>query len=313
MISESAKQEVEGLRKRSLLFKSLSKLIEKCIPILFVIMVICFFVLPGETNFVFIFFLLLAMYFGVIVMGIILSSISDRRSEEFKALYKREFVKVILETQFDNLEYVAEDGFSRAEVRDFQLVYLTNKFCSEDYIKTEYKGVRFELSDIIMRKQGTGHVNPIHFKGRMLRLKNPGKNVEDMQIFSRNFNHRASRVSGQAAVYASFLGGDVTDSGQGATEDAEFNERFDVYSVNEQDVYELLTPAFREVLKKLDFKYDAVAFRFKGDELYIAIRSKRDFFECSVDKPIQYDEEKKKIIANINEIKILLDTLKGGY
>lgn len=312
MISEFAKQEVERLRKRSLLFKSLSKLIEKFIPVLFVIMVIAFFVLPGETNFVIIFFLLLAMHFCVITLGIILSSISERRREEFKSLYKREFVKGILETQFDNLEYVAEDGFSRAEVRDFQLVYLTNKFCSEDYIKTEYKGVMFEQADITMRKQGTNHVNPIHFKGRMLRLPNPGKRVEDMQIFSRNFNHRASRVSGQAAVYANFLGADVTSSAQSATEDADFNKRFDVYSVNEQDVYELLTPVFRESLKKLAFRYDSVAFRFKGDEFYVAISSQRDFFECSVDKPIQYDEEKKKIIANINEIKILIDTLNGA-
>jgi len=313
MISESAKKEIERLRKRSLFFERLSKLVKKSIPLLFVIMVVgLFFCMASGKNILIAFVLLMGTYWCTAIMAMILEIVFERNKKEFKTLYKREFVKGILETQFDNLEYVAEEGFSRAKIRDFQLVYLTNKVFSEDYIKSEYKGVMFEQSDITMRKQGGGHVNPIHFKGRMLRLPNPCKNVEDIQIFSRNFNHRAPRVSGQAAIYVNFLGKDVMNSGQGATEDADFDKRFDVYSVNEQDVNELLTPAFREKLKKIDFKYDAVAFRFKGDELYIALSSKRDFFECSEDKPIQYEEEKKQVIANINEIKYLIETLSGG-
>ncbi len=288
----------------------MSKLVKKSIPLLFVIMIVAIFLgITSGKNFVISFVLPMGTYWCTAIMAEIFEIVFERNKKEFKSLYKREFVKGILETQFDNLEYVAEEGFSRAEIRDFQLVYLTNTVLSEDYIKAEYKGVIFEQSDIFMKKRGNGHVNPIHFKGHMLRLPNPGKNVDDMQIFSRNFNHRAGRVSQQAAIYVSFMGVDVNNSGQSKTEDADFNKRFDVYSVNEQDVYELLTPAFREKLKKLDFKYDAVAFHFKGDELYIALSSKRDFFECSEDKPIQYDEERKRIKADVDEIKWIIDAL----
>lgn len=103
------------------------------------------------------------------------------------------------------------------------------------------------------------------------------------------------------------VGADTT--GQTGTEDVELNKQFDIFSANEQDVQELLTPEFRETLKSLASCYDSMAFHFKGNDVYVAIASQKDTFACSVDKPLQYEVEEQKIIADVNEIKKLIDAL----
>ena len=129
---------------------------------------------------------------------------------------------------------------------------------------------------------------------------------------TRNFEHRVINniIQVRGMEEALSVGADISE--QTWTEDAEFNNMFDVYSANEQEVGELLTPTFRAVLGKLASRYGCIALRLAGNEAYVAIGARIDTFDCSLDEPIQYEMEEQRIIADADEIKLLIDALNGA-
>ena len=91
--------------------------------------------------------------------------------------------------------------------------------------------------------------------------------------------------------------------GEMQTADEEFSKLFDIYSTDENDTLRLLTPSLMEALKRMQGRYTSMALRFVGNEVYVAVNTGHDTFECDSRKAIDYDSEACRIAEDINEMK----------
>lgn len=310
MVSVYASEEIEQLRKRSRRFAKVKTFLR--FLLVFVVLAlfgISFYVISSSKEQNNILFLVMAAVFALII-GM---SLFDKKvltcKEEFKTLYKNSFVKQILYENLNQVEYIPDQGFSREQVKASRLVSLASRFNSEDYLKAEYNGVIFEQSDVKIVQRRQKQADIVQFKGRMLKLTCPNKQMSDMQIFTENFKYRASSVNGKPMVYGMIIPAGANMPGITQTNDQEFNKQFDVYAVNESEALYMLSPSMMETYKRLKNKYSSVAFRFVGNEVYIAMNSSRDTFDCNDKKEIDYEAEAIRIVDDVNEIKMLIDAL----
>ncbi len=311
MIYESTKQELERLRRKYVFHHKLSKLFRwlplVMIAVIFIGCPIAFVCMSSPLAVVIVFGV---GWFGGIcssILGIITENRVAAQRRKFQSVYKPEFVRDILEEQLEKVEYNGLQGFSRDEVRDFKLIRLSNVFRSEDYLRAQYKGVELEYSNIlIMRK--TNSRRELRFEGIFIKLPFP-KRFSSVQIFSNSFKYRVCEHSPFLEVRGSVVPIGKYPSGQIQTGDMNFDNMFGVWSEDEQEPFYLLTPAFMESLKKLAILYPNMALHFTENNLYIAIDSGGDTFDCTMDAPIQYEEERKRIIEDVTEIKFIIDAI----
>ena len=96
-------------------------------------------------------------------------------------------------------------------------------------------------------------------------------------------------------------------------EDPEFNKKFDVYTNDEVEARYLITTAFIDRYLKLQkiFKTKNIKCSFFGEQLMIAIPSRKDFFELgSLFLPLSNTYYINKFYDDITEILKVIDVLK---
>lgn len=217
-----------------------------------------------------------------------------------KKLYKELFVKGALEKNFQNVFYNPDWGFSKDDVKKFNLVKMGSDFSSEDYIKASYNGINFELSDVYVAdttSDGENSSTTIFFKGRMIIFNLSDKKVSYLRMFSNNFRYSAVRRKDKP---------NKVD-----LESVEFNKEFSVYSENAHDVFYLLTPQYMERIQSLNARYKSIAINIWDNRVIFAFNEpKNDAFDASsVLKKIDYQNELAKIQADIDDIKVIINAL----
>lgn len=315
MVSEYVKEEIEGYRKKCLLFKLLRAgvLGMGCGIAVFLLDKTLRIITSGKDMIIMFPFIMIAMLV-ICVPFVLVEKQYIQHGRDFNALYKKHVVMDVLYTQLDDVDCFGNTGFSERQIKDFQLARLANHMRTGGYLKAVYNDIVFEQADVSITYRRHKRRDITYFQGRMLKMYYSPKQVEDVRIFTKSFKYREDS---KAYLFEDFfgtihvVGADTT--GQTGTTDVEFSKQFDIFSANEQDVQELLTPEFRETLKRLASGYDSMAFHFKENAVYVAIASQKNTFECSVDKPLQYEVEEQNIIADVNEIKKFIDALNGGY
>ena len=208
------------------------------------------------------------------------------------------------------MEYIGNQGFSIQQIQKFQLVEIGDKYGAEDYLRANYHDVAFEASDVLIRHTHHHDKDIVFFRGRMMLLPYCGEAGVEVKIFSKDFKYRLdskSKLVDFFGIEQCVIGADTSD--QIKTGDTGFNRGFDVFCKNEQDADKVLTPMLMEKLKQLRTNYDSIAFRFTEDTLYVAIDSQQNTFKRYPDQPIDYEFERKKLISEIDEIKMLIDAL----
>lgn len=308
MISTYAMEEVEQLRKKSRNFAK-AKVIFRVLVILGLVAVYaCAFYAMRSDNQIFMPVVIL-LWIALVVGMCIFNRIVVKHKEAFKTCYKNYFVKDVLCENLNQVEYIPDQGVTREWIKAAQLIQTANKISSEDYLRAEYNGIVFEQADVksIWKRQKQSDV--IQFKGRMLKFSCPDRQMSDMQIFTENFKYRASSVNGNPMAYGLLIPAGFNKRGVTQTQDQDFDKAFDVYAVNESEALRMLAPSTRMTYLYLKDKYTSVAFRFVGNEVYVAMNSQRDTFECNDKHEIDYQSEELRIIDDIEEIKMLIDTL----
>lgn len=314
MISRYAQEEIEKSRKKALLCQRVDYVALGFAVLVAVILFIKFINIGlnhGRQESIFI-----PVLIGTLVVGIpwgIAKKEYIRALGKFESMYKKYLVRAVLDEQLDDVEYVGEHGFSLHQIQKFQLSALANKVGSEDYLRANYHGVVFESSDVLIRYVQPHEKDVVLFRGRMMQLPYSGEAGIEVKIFSKDFKFRMDSESVLVDFFGitqCMVGADVSD--QVKTTDANFNRKFDVFCANEQAVDQLLTPILMETLKQLHIKYDSIAFRFTENTLYVAIDSGENCFKRYPDQPIDYEAERRKLISEIDEIKMLVDILNLG-
>ncbi len=210
----------------------------------------------------------------------------------FEANYKRIFVLESLKEIFDNLNYNPNEGIAEEIVSKSGLIYLQDRFSSNDYISGTYKNINFEQSDVCVEKKEVDDDNNerwiITFLGRWMNFEFNKEFKTNVIIFdSKEYNWWRSYYD------------------KIEMEDDEFNKTFSVYAQNEHEAFYILTPHFMERMKGIEKAINGrITFGFINNRLYIALNNDDDSFEYNILKPINEIEIKESIK---NDIKIITD------
>ena len=235
--------------------------------------------------------------FGLLIIGIIITtSLSNKPVSEFKMAYKNTFVLKALKSVFDDLEYNPASGFDISVIRDTGMMYMGDRYSSNDYVKGKYKNINVEQADVHIEEEvtttdsdgnTTTHYETI-FMGQWM--------IFD---FNKNFNANV-QVCGKRFTNAKR---GILKYKKVEMEDEEFNKMFRVYAIDAHEAFYILTPSLMDRIKKLATNTKgSLLLCFVDNKLHIGISNNKDAFEVSIFRKL--DEE--KIISDITtEIKLI--------
>lgn len=275
-------QKLEKMRKKRLLY---GKIILVCILITIPLLIV------GSG--------LVSVVGMILLIGgtLISANLSGKVTEEYKKLYKENFVISILKEKFDDVIYDYKRGLDKNSVEQFGLTSMGNRFSSEDYIKGSYKGIGFEQSEVRIEHKGRNDdTASIYFRGRMIAFDFQFKDVKSVQAFSDNFPHRGTPKINYSMKKVQM-------------ENVDFNKKFDVLAADEVEAFYVMTPQLMEKVDCLKEKYENVALNFQGNKLYVGIWSGMDAFDGDISRPINYYDEKATIMSDVRVITDIIDVL----
>lgn len=227
----------------------------------------------------------------IVVVAIFLASshFLKQNKQKFQTIYKETFVVSALSNYFSQVVYHWQSGFSQNQVANFGLSRLGNRYSSEDYLRGEYNGIRFEQSDVKIQyhsSNGKSSSTTTYFKGRMMAFDFPKNQVIGLQIYSKNFMYSDNRFRLQKVKMESDY----------------FNKHFIVKTVNEHDAYYILTPALMERIQALKEKYRTLIMYFSAGRLCVGIEGCTDTFDPPMMRKLSYPEEKERVRRDVQDI-----------
>ena len=233
--------------------------------------------------------------FFCIVLGIIITTaIGSKPKRDFILSFKQAFVLKSLQSVFTDLNYRPESGLDPNIIGSTGMMYMGDRYTSNDYISGKYKNISVVQADVhIEEEQETtdsdGDTRTYWvtlFRGKWLIFDFNKSFKANVQVRQKNFsNSMLSRVNG--VKYQKVM-----------MEDGEFNKNFKVFAQDEHEAFYILTPSLMERIKRLDEKINSqLLFCFVDNKLHIGVQTNKDSFEPSIYKKI--DEE--KVINEISE------------
>ncbi|OUO92764.1 DUF3137 domain-containing protein [Cloacibacillus sp. An23] len=201
----------------------------------------------------------------------------DRFVESFKSKYVLGVVGAM--DGFSGLEYDSRSGFTWDELRGAAVVDCGQEkyFKSEDRLTGFYNGARFRISDVTARKMTRrGKKNELVevFGGQLLCFSRTGgkESAGLVQVFRKEFFRDMGGPRAEHRI---------------RTENARFNDEFNIYADDEHNAYYILTPPMME---KISFFAESaggqVSLSFSGETLYVAVR-RRGMFSPVIDVPVE--------------------------
>ena len=281
--------------------KKCNLIISIFVSIMLLIMLILFLL---DIDFMVITVLAVIVIISLIIFVIVKAFLHGDDIQIFDKNFKNIFVKKALEDNFENITYNPDKGFDEEFIDEIGMLDTADSYHSNDLITGEYKGIKFECSDIHIQEEhkstdSDGNTTTTWvtiFEGKLMIFEFNKKFKADLQVSSASFGAEAlpwgkkfSRVE---------------------MEDVEFNKNFSVYAESEHEAFYILTPHFMEKLKEIEEKINpAIMFCFVDNKLHIALDNNKDSFECNVFKPIDEKEIEEEIIKDIKEITNFVEAL----
>lgn len=219
---------------------------------------------------------------------------------KYKELYKKQVVEVVFNSIFTDVKYNPDEGIPKKSIKQTNMIYMGNKYSSNDYICAEYKGIHFEFSDVNMGfKYFNDYITIFHGQWFIFDFNKPFK--ADMQISSLSFF---------SDKHGTIFDDDKLQKVE--LENIEFNKKFNVFAKDELDVFYVLSPNFMEKLIELDKSiYGKLLFCFVDGKLHVGVYNNEDLF-CpqSIFKKINLEKERDKILKEIKLITDFIDVLE---
>lgn len=241
------------------------------------------------------------MYIGII-LGVVGGFVFRGTHAAYQKIYKDLFVEEPLNKNFENVFYAWRSGFNLDEVNDFNICTKVDKVVSEDYVKADYKGIHFEMSDVkaISNMRHGKNDSGIRFQGRIIAFDFPDKAVKNTLVYTKPFFYRSKEYAAKQNIVK--------------MESTAFNHDFDVYSDDAHDVFYLLTPHFMEQLDKLYKKYPKMCIRFTGNKVIVGLDEQainNSFDKTAWTIKTTYPEEMAKVQNDIDDIKRIITMISG--
>lgn len=192
---------------------------------------------------------------------------------------------------------------SPLSVEDMKSSMIIPSFTSEvteDYVRGVYEDVEIELMEATL-VSGSGKNKTTKFDGIFIYL-GMNKNFTSKTIVTRD-----------ASALGNWLADKFISLDNVKLEDPVFEREFEVYSNSQTEARYILTPTFMEQLLKLRrlFASDNIRCSFYNNRLLLMIPCRKDRFEpASIFQPATFIEEMKMILAEMEAIFKIIETLK---
>ena len=247
----------------------------------------------------------LFFFLPMCVVGIALYYISERYDKEYQQKVKMYYVVSCLNELFDEVEYDFSKGFDREFIDGTELVKTGLIYSSNDFIAAKYKGIPFQMSDLLITDdtEGNGNKNTSTlFFGQWFVFE-----------FNKNFTgylqlrDREEHTYRNGKPYSIFSKRENCE--QIKFENDEFNQVFTSYASNAQEAFYLITPHFMEKILSLKAKLEGeLLIGFIDNQLHIALNSGKDLFEQNIWKDIA-DEYFEDVLSDLSIVTSIIDEL----
>lgn len=251
------------------------------------------------------FFNPLFILFGMIP-GVVCWLIAGKGNAAYRKEYKALVVNRAAAGMFDEYNYYPGMGFDYKEIQATGIMYMGNRYKSEDLVEGRYRGVPFRRADMYIAQHtstGKSSHTTVYLRGTWMVFSYNKSFVSDVQVASKAFgfsNKKTSRLFNRSGERRHKL----------ETEDLEFNRMFDVTCQNDAEAFYLLTPRVMQMLKLLqaDFMHPFMV-GFVNNSLHIAVSSGKDTMEPTIYKALKPELEIEKTRRELRAICNVIDSL----
>ena len=189
---------------------------------------------------------------------------------QYRLAFKKAFVLGTLESAFTDLYYQPENGISGTTIATTNMVRPGSYVRAEDLVVARYRGLSFQLSDVLMQEKH-GKTTKTTFNGQWMIFDLDKHFRTDLSIVQNGISCAKNRWN-----YVL----DNSPLKRVSTSSEAFDREFRVYAQSGLDACNILTPVLMERIQGLAAHIQGrLMFCFVGNRLHVAIHSKRNFFE----------------------------------
>lgn len=236
----------------------------------------------------------------------------EKVKEEYNEFYKEVFVRALIGEIDESFTYSAYGGISQSKFNAAG-IYRPSTFYSEDSVRGVYKGVKFNLCEVISHEREYPRINNKYVAAFVL-LKYVFDQYSDFKgsvlvcEFNKKFRGKTVAVSKDFNI--KFLGE------KELLDDVKFNENFRVFTTDKVEARYLLTPAFMgklNILKAYKNTLKSPSVAFMDNKFYLFCFSRRNFFEGRLFDKLDIAEARREqryvrqMLSVIDELNLSLD------
>ncbi len=231
----------------------------------------------------------------VFILGFKAAAYSEK-SKKLKNQYKTSFLnwyfKLILG---EDTVYNVETKITAQQVKQLQLFPKFNTLKAEDYVKSKWDGLDFEMTELHLSQENDEDYT-LKFSGIFM-----------IVTFQKDMSGKTYVLPKQSRK---LLFNRFPKEHQDTLENAHFHEYFDVYGAQREFTRYLLTPGMMERILKLSEEHRAkLYFLFNKNKLFMAIDWRKDLFEP--DEDLSNPMNNFKILhEQLATVKSFVDTLR---
>ena len=214
----------------------------------------------------------------LVVLGIVFIVINSSIKSKLSLKFKNEFIIDLVKETYPGCIYNHKSGIDISSMMEPRLLQKPDKYYVEDYLKSSYDGVSFEMCDFNFQERrvttdGKGHTTTTYVtyaKGRFM--------IFD---YKREFNQVLKVVEN------AYLGLDTRRLEKIETESIDFNKKFKVYTSNSLTAFYVLTPQIQLKLLELESKFrGSIYLAYMKGKLYIAVCDNVSILDVNASKKI---------------------------
>lgn len=247
---------------------------------------------------------------GVIVfaVGLIATTIiSNKSTRAYTLAFKNAYVLKSLEQVFDNLQYHPEVGLDRSVIADTQMMYMGDRYTSNDFISGKYKNINVVQADVHIEEEETttdsdGNTTTYWvtlFLGRWMIFDFNKTFKANVQVCQKGFGNNRVNTLFSKTKYQKV-----------SMEDQDFNNKYKTFAQNEHDAFYILTPSLMEKIKRVADSVDGkLLLCFIDNKLHVGLQNGKDSFEPSIWKKIDEATVLDAISKDIRIITQFVDEL----
>lgn len=248
------------------------------------------------------------VFFGLIAILLFPALFTAKQKREYILKFKKYFVQSALKTVFTDLTYHPEQGMPRDVIASTKMMYMGDRYTSNDYISGRYKDIGFRQADVHIEEErestdSDGNTTTYWvtiFRGRWMIFDFNKTFKADLQVCQKFFGN--NKISNW---------GNDTKFEKVKLESVDFNKRFNVYAQSDHEAFYLLTPPIMEKIIKLDdMNQGRLLLCFIDNKLHIGLYDGKDSFEhAPVFKQINEEQVRNNISTDIKQITMFIDEL----